>query len=317
MTTRVMLADNKPVTDAQLERHLQEAEYLIGQPKIDGMRVLFNDDCVPTSRSGKEYKQKHIRHWGMNYPGLRGKDGEVVPGHIYTEDSFRQGMSGLRAEEGSAEFTFYVFDDIEMAEYRYCAREKTIERLIGEMGQFQSIETGYHAQIKQIESTELRTLEEIWAFEARCIAEGWEGAMLRRPDLAYKFGRSTNGQGHLIKLKRAVDAEAIVVGYEPWEQNQNEPTESPLGYTVRSAHQENKVALERLGAWKVELLSDRSVEFKVGVMMGVTHQMRDQMWIDRDKYIGRIMKFKHQGYGGGYDKPRQPVFLNWRLAEEF
>jgi DNA ligase 1 len=141
--------------------------------------------------------------------------------------------------------------------------------------------------------------------------------MLRRPDKPYKFGRSTNRGGELIKLKRYEDAEAVVIGFEPWYENQNEATESELGYQTRSAHQENKVPLDRLGTLKCRLLTDESVEFDIGVMQGVTHAERDRLWTVRESLIGAICKFKHQGYGGGYDKPRTPVFLNWRDRDEF
>ncbi|WP_416383265.1 hypothetical protein, partial [Parvimonas sp. D4] len=70
--------------------------------------------------------------------------------------------------------------------------------------------------------------------------------------------------------------------------------------------------MERLGALKVELLTDRSVRFSIGVFKGWTHADRDRLWADRDTLIGRILKFKHQGYGGGYDAPRTPVGLGWR-----
>ena len=41
--TRVMLADNSGWNEAKVQRHLDEAGYLIQQPKIDGMRVHIND----------------------------------------------------------------------------------------------------------------------------------------------------------------------------------------------------------------------------------------------------------------------------------
>jgi DNA ligase-1 len=252
---------------------------------------------------------------------MAGIDGEVVPGHVYSADVFRDAMSGIRAAEGSREFTFYAFDHVAVHSdgtfYTgpYGDRLSLLEDMLELFGQEQQADA-YHAKLVLCPTVKLYNLEQVWEYEARCLAEGWEGAMLRRPDLPYKFGRSTNLGGHLIKLKRYEDAEAVVVGYEPWYQNQNEATQSPLGYTVRSAHQANKVPLERLGAWLCELATDRSVKFAVGVMQGVTHGDRDRLWQNRDAYIGRTFKFKHQGIGG-YDVPRQPVFLNWRDTTEF
>jgi DNA ligase-1 len=317
MADRVMLADNKPIRDELIQKHLDETGFLFGQPKIDGMRVYHGRDHIPQSRSGKEWKNKPLRAWCQAHPSMVGIDGEVVPGHIYTPDSFRDAMSGTRREEGSREFTFFVFDHTVYNIYPYWDRYRFAnDCTYGAHGQYQSADQ-YHAKIVLCPTERLETLLAVKAFEERMIVEGWDGAMLRRPDRPYKFGRSTNLGGELIKLKRYEDAEAIVIGYTPWDRNDNEATESPLGYTVRSNHQDGKTALERLGAWRVQLLTDRSVEFSVGVLRGVSHSDRDRLWADRDAYIGRIFKFKHQGYGGGYDKPRQPVFLNWRSQTEF
>ena len=319
MADRVMLADNKPVTDAQLQIHLDECGFLWGQPKIDGMRVYIGENLVPQTRSGKEWKNKPLRAWAQARPSLRGMDGEVVPGHTYTEDSFRQAMSGTRSADGSREFTFWAFDYVGNGWniYRYEDRFEHLKQTILEpLEAFQEGDE-YHARIAPCPTFKLATLDEVKAFEEKMILDGWEGAMFRRPDRAYKFGRSTNRGGELIKMKRYEDAEAIVVGVEPWHQNDNAATQSPLGYQVRSAHQEGKVPLERLGALNVELLTDRSVKFSIGVMQGITHAERDRLWGVRDTLPGRICKFKHQGYGGGYDVPRQPVFLNWRSEAEF
>lgn len=315
MADRVMLADNKKVTDEQIERHLSEAGFLYGQPKIDGMRVYLGPDCIPLSRSGKEWKHKPLRAFAQALPSLRGLDGEVVPGHIYTEGSFREAMSGLRAEEGTREFTFFMFDDTAGAG-AYSERLEKLHQWLRVYGEFIEADV-FHAKLVVTPTRQLRSLEDVRVFEERMVAEGWEGAMLRRPDLPYKFGRSTNRGGELIKLKRYEDAEAIIEGYEPWHENHNEPTLSPLGYQVRSSHQDGKVPVEMLGAWRVALATDPSVKFKIGVMLGVTHEDRRRLWADRDAFVGELYRFKHQGYSGGYSVPRQPVGLGFRSQTEF
>lgn len=316
MSTRVMLADNKKVTDAILEKHLAECGFLWMQPKIDGMRTFISSEAVPQTRSGKEWKHRPLRAFAQALPSLRGKDGEVVPGHYFNANAFRDAMSSIRAEDGTREFTYYLFDDVTMDEYAYLHRFDAIKGWISKHGEYHEGD-GYHARVLLTETSRVKTLAEIRELEENHIIEGWEGSMLRRPDRPYKFGRSTNLGGHLIKLKGYEDAEAVVIGYQPWYENHNTATQSPLGYQVRSSHAEGKVPIERLGALEVHLLTDPSVTFKIGVMRGITHADRDRLWQERDSLIGRICKFKHQGYGGGYDAPRTPVFLNWRSPTEF
>ena len=311
-----MLADNKPVQDAMIERHLAECGFLWMQPKNDGMRTYIGDNAVPQTRSGKEWKHKPLRAFAQSIPSLRGKDGEVSPGHIFDPNSFRDAMSSIRAEDGTREFTFYLFDNVALDSYAYEHRFNNLMEWIAANGEWHEGD-GFHARVLMTETQKVESLEEVHRIAEEHIVFGWEGSMLRRPDRRYKFGRSTNLGGELIKLKRYEDAEAVVVGYEAWERNENEPTQSPLGRQVRSAHQENKVPIERLGALHVELLTDRSVKFKIGVMSGISHAERDRLWAVRDSLMGRICTFKHQGYSGGYDAPRTPVFLHWRSASEF
>lgn len=315
MADRVMLAANEKWNERKVQAHLDEAGFLYMQPKIDGMRVFVSPELAPQSRSGKIFKQRHLHRWLGDHPSLAFSDGEVVGGHQYDPTSFRQAMSNIRAEDGTPDFTYYMYDTQhpDTVGYDYDTRRARIANILRHLGDAQNPEgREYHARLILTPQIKVHTLEQIYTNEVKLIAEGWEGGILRRNDRPYKCGRATFSQGSLLKLKRFEDAEAIVVGYEPWEVNDNEPTQSPLGYTVRSSHQENLRPIDRLGVLKVELLTDRSIKFGIGVMRGVTHEDRDRLWANRDSLIGKIAKFEHQGYGGGYDKPRTPVFIGWR-----
>lgn len=322
---RAMLAASK-WDEKAVEEHLRQHGYLLMQPKIDGMRVLMHDK--PMSRSWKPHRNKYLEACLREHAGLlRGMDGEIVPGLEYGPSSFRQAMSGIRAEEGSPEFTFFVFDLFtpEWSERSYLARMAKLESLFipGEDSiiELNSNPTGnspyYTCVLRLTPTRRVSTLDEIYSYEQELLAEGHEGGILRTPNSPYKYNRATNREGYLMKLKRFEDAEAIVVGYEPWYENQNEATLDPRGYTARSSHQENLKPLPRLGALLCRLRDNPSVEFKVGVFLGVDHSERDRLWENRESLIGRMFTFKHQGFGGGYDKPRTPVFLNWRSATEF
>lgn len=310
---RPMLADNKRITPELIQRHLDEAGGLTMQPKIDGMRAMINEDAQACTRSGKLHKNKYLQRWASQYPSLRGLDGEVTSGHTYSQDTFRDSMSGIRAEDGSPEFTFFAFDFFlpPICEQYYSNRREMVQSLVDRNGSDQ-IGDDYHAKLILCPQKQVHTLDEIWEYEEELLVAGWEGAMLRRDEMPYKYNRSTNLGGALIKLKRFEDDEAIITGSYAWEANDNAATQSPLGFTTRSAHQENKRAIDRLGGVHVELLRDRSVKFDIGVFRGWSHSDRDRLWADRDTLPGRIIKFAHQGYSGGYDRPRTPIGLGFR-----
>lgn len=305
-----------PLHEGVVEQHLKEDGFLWMQPKIDGMRTCF-DEGVARSRSwkplGNKYLQAFAKQTDLQMDGI---DGEVVSGHIYDPTIFKVSMSGIRAEEGSPEFSIYMFDNMYMGGRKYSVRKASLmTRIEGSTRIFEG--PNYSAKLIVCPTFQVTSLDEIYRKEAELVEAGWEGGIIRRDPLPYKFGRSTALGGELVKLKRRQTSEAVVTGYFPWEENQNEATISPLGYTVRSAHQDGKVALERLGGWTCHLLENPSVTFKVGSMRGVTHTDRDRLWQNRDAHIGDIFEFSHDGYGGGYEAPRTPIWLRWRSKTEF
>jgi len=296
---------------------LDEVGFMYMQPKIDGMRAMLAEDAEPRSRSGKILPNRYLRQWVRDHPSLRGLDGEVVAGHVYDPSTFRASMSGVRAEDGSPDFTFYAFDYFlePHSTQGYAVRHQQVQEMVLRAGELQK-NNGYSAKLVVCPTMMVSTMDDVARNEEELITKGWEGGILRHPKAPYKHNRSTPREGALIKLKRFEDAEARVIGYEPWYHNANEATQSPLGFTTRSSHQDNQVPLERLGALQCELLTDPSVKFKIGVMRGISHTDRDRLWEARDTLIGRICTFAHQGYGGGYDAPRTPVFLNWRSEHD-
>jgi DNA ligase-1 len=323
MVFRPMLAAK--FEEGSVKRLLEEQGFLVMQPKIDGMRVLIDESAIPRSRSGKEHKNKYLRDFTRHHPSLRGVDGEVVSGLQYSAETFRESMSGIRAEDGSPEFTFYAFDYYigDIAQGSYAGRRDHVRNLIQgllpdpDVGSIITSDLGdYSAKLVLCPQREVRSLEEITEYEEELLVAGWEGGILRHPYAAYKFNRATARGGELIKLKRFEDDEAIVVGYYPWEHNANEAQTDVRGYTTRTSHQENRHALDRLGGFHCELLRDRSVKFDIGVFRGWGHSDRDQLWVERESCVGRVIKFAHQGYGGGYDRPRTPVGLGWRHVND-
>jgi len=319
---RPLLAASKWDED-KVHRHLREAGFLWMQPKIDGMRALI-DQGVARSRSWKPLGNRHLQQFAQDFGAtLQGLDNEVVAGHVYDPNTFRASMSGIRAEEGAQEFTLYILDKFDTPNFAYNVRRAKAEVQLGILGGEGVIVThpsathSYKAKMVMCPQIQVSTLDQIYAHELELLDAGWEGAILRRNDRGYKYNRATPLGGELLKLKRFETDEAIVEGCEPWQENQNEATESALGYTTRSAHQDGKVEQGRLGALCCRLRSNPSVKFKIGVFLGLTHTDRDTLWTERESLIGRIAEFKHQGYSGGYSAPRTPVFLKWRPASEF
>ena len=115
----------------------------------------------------------------------------------------------------------------------------------------------------------------------------------------------------MLKHKCWHDTEAIVVGFEEMEHNDNEAFKGELGQTKRSTDAAGMVAAGVMGALIV--LHPKYGQFKIGT--GFDADLRRHIWLNKSEHIGLLAKFKCQ-LEGAKDKPRFPVFLGFRHEED-
>lgn len=303
----------------KVEALLRKYGHLHVQPKIDGFRLIVWDG-VAMSRSWKPWTNRFLQAWAKDIGEyLHGMDGEFFVGHQYRPEGFRDTMSGGRAEDGASELGFYWFDDIKLPQLGYQDRFARVKRRIPAIEEQEAacyshsgMSLPWNMKHHLIPSYNVDSMKDILELEEEFLGQGFEGAIIRVPNMPYKFGRGTPSAGPLIKMKRFEDSEAVIIGYEPRYHNANEATKSELGNTVRSSHQENQIAEERMGAFTVQLLDRPTVVFNIGVFKGYTLSDREKMWQNRISLLNQVVKFTHQGYGGGYDVPRLPVLIGFR-----
>lgn len=271
---------------------------LIASPKIDGIRCLIDPVLGAVSRTLKPILNRYVR--GILANASAYLDGELV---TYTDgriDDFNTVQSKIMSEDGKPEFKFHAFDYFEKPELPYTSR---LAALIDAMGTVPEVVAhtyefvGYAEQLSEIES---RYIDDL----------GWEGVMLRSPDGRYKYGRSTAREQILLKVKRFVDSEAVIVGTIEKMHNGNEAVTNALGHTERSTAKAGLVPAGTLGALSVEW---NGVRFEIGT--GFDDATRADMWTRRDALIGRSVTFKYQGVGS-QGAPRFPVFLGLRYDLE-
>ena len=258
------------------------------QPKLDGVRAVVRDGVV-YSRSNKPIPNKYVQDMFKN---LEHFDGELIVGEPTSHSVYRDTVSHVMAHDKTDfDVRFYVFDHIKDMSDRYQNRLVRLKK---------SKPAVIHEQHV------LLTLDGLLKLEESMLDQGYEGLILRDPDAPYKMGRSTVKEGYLLKLKRFVDAEAEVIGFEERMHNGNEATVSELGRTKRSSHKAGKRGRGDLGAIRVRF---QGVEFNIGT--GFTDAERAAIWDNQDKYLGQLAKFKSFPVGVK-DAPRHPVFLGWR-----
>ncbi len=296
--TRPMLAAAiKDVNDIDFSKGV------LVSPKLDGIRCIkVNGKAL--SRSFKPIPNHFIRNWvEANLPD--GIDGELMLAHTAT---FQEITSAVMSHSGEPDFSFCAFDLVreDLAE-PFVSRYKRLMAYV----ESREMDSGI---LELVPHTTLFTVEELDLYERTNLALGFEGVMVRDPQGQYKCGRSTAKQGWLLKLKRFEDSEAVILGFEEQMTNTNEKEVNELGLSKRSSKQEGKVGANTLGKFQVKDLHS-GVEFEIGTGIGLTQELRKEIWENHDQYRGQLVKYKFQNFGVK-EKPRSPIFLGFRSSDD-
>lgn len=263
--------------------------------KLDGIRcIIFGG--VPYSRSLKPIPNRFIqRYVAENADALEGIDCEIIVGDRNAPDVFNKSTSGCMSFEGEPDFTLWAFD-------RYHPTAKWRDR-------HNTLIEDLPDRVQILKHYLVNNQEQIDEFERKCLDKGCEGIMLRDGAGKYKHGRSGKIVPELQKVKRFVDAEFQIIGWEPKYHNANEAMINELGHTERSTAKDGMVALDTMGALTLTL-ADGTV-FSCG--SGFTDEIREWLWEIRDELDGKWAKVKYFDNGpSGYIVPRFPIFLGLR-----
>jgi DNA ligase 1 len=289
--TKPMLAPNE-ATDIKTLTYP-----IMGTPKYDGIRAITKSG-VAKSRKFKDLPNLHIQSFMKGLPD--NLDGEIMVDGF----TFNQIQSAVMRSDGTPDFKFYVFDyiDAKGLEVPYLERMKTLGSL------------ALPPFCRKVLPVIINNEAELLGFETAMLAQGFEGAMLRSINGPYKCGRATLRQGWLLKLKRFMDSEAVVVGFEEQMENTNEKTVDELGHSKRSKHQAGMVGKDTLGKFLVQEVGNtpwNGLEFAIGTGDGLTADLRQHIWDNREEYLGKIITYKYQPHGTK-DLPRIPVWKGFR-----
>lgn len=272
-----------------------------GSPKYDGVRLLVVEG-IAMSRNLKPIPNKAVQA-AFGRKEFNGFDGELIVGSPTSRTCYRDTMSGVMSLSGSPDARFHVFDDFSRPGLIFSDRAVELATRLRKIK---------HDATKYVQQSRVTSLGLLTALEETYLEEGYEGLMLRDPRSPYKYGRATEREGYLLKVKRFEDGEAIVTGVEELMHNANEATTDALGRTARSSHQANLVGRGMLGAFLVrDMVTD--VEFKIGTGRGLTEEERKRLWGDNRgmSLIGTIRKYRFFPRGSK-TRPRFPVDIGAR-----
>jgi DNA ligase 1 len=282
---------------------------LYASPKIDGIRAVIRLGWA-RSRKMELIPNLHVQKLIRGYT-MEGFDGELCVGPATAPDLMQKTQSGVMSRDGEPQFTYYVFDLHNRPGTPYTTRYAD---LIKEVDVLHLVDPEGTAFVQVLPQVWIETQEQLDQYELECLSKGYEGVMVRRIDGFYKFGRSTPKDCLLMKLKRFVDNEAMIIGFEEQMHNTNEDVRSKTGHAKRSTAKAGLVGTGLLGSM---LVRDVKTGIEFGVGTGFTSAQRREYWVWRESLIGKFMTYKHFAATGVKEAPRFPVFKSFRDKIDF
>lgn len=280
-------------TDTEIMDALKKLKYpVLLTTKKDGIRALKASNLV--SRRLKLIPNDSIRKRAMRIPS--GFDMELYnPTLPYYEIESRV-MSQKHEKEDEIEFHCL---DLWNSPHGYGTRMAELDLMVAELNVSDVI----------FEMPKLcLNAEDVMKHILRVESVGGEGVCFRSPNGRYKNGRSTLKEQLLVKFSRYVRSEAKIVGFEEQTANCNTANVNALGYTERSSHQHRLLGKNTLGAFIVDWNGQRMT---VGTGVGLTEELRQKVWDNREEYIDKLMVIKHKACGMKI-KPRSPIMIGFR-----
>ena len=233
------------------------------EPKLDGIRCLAivkNGDAKLFTRAGKQITNFDSTV-GVELAQLR--DG-CYDGEIMSVD-FRELMRQVNRKEDKdiSQVYFAVFDYINLKEWHakksktQCAvRKEQIKNQLSTVGKFKYLSM---VRFRTIEATEenFKKEHDYW------VSKGEEGIMIKDISAPYEFKRDWS----VMKYKAFFDVDVRIKGLL-------EGTGKHQG---------------KLGSFVIDY---KGKEVRVG--SGLTDSLREELWIDRDKHVGRLIEVRYQ-----------------------
>ncbi|WP_320535301.1 ATP-dependent DNA ligase [Robbsia andropogonis] len=276
-------------------------------PKIDGVRAVIFDGVAYAGRSMKPIPNNAVQQWArLHRYVLEGLDGELVVGSPTAPNCMQATTSGVMRIKGEPDFSFHVFDCLRAPETPFETRYRA------SFDACEGVDSVPFSRLFLVDQWHVYSQAALDRLEGEFVGQGYEGMMVRSLLAPYKYGRSTEREAGLLKVKRFTDAEAVIVGFVEEMHNTNEATKDNNGRTERSTAKAGLVGKGTLGAFIVRDLMTGLV-FNVGT--GFTAEQRAEFWLDREALQGRIITYKSFQHGVK-ELPRHPVFKSFRALED-
>lgn len=301
----------RDTNEKELISLLEKNEQLYVMIKYDGVRCGVQNNIV-VGKSLIPIPNKHIQRLYGN-ERFEGKEFEIIvldkDGKYDPVTCCRETVSFTNSENVYVEHTCILIDNYQLRDFPFEDRFNSLSLTTKESPLFK---LPYYIKVT--------TIEEILHFEEEALKHDHEGIIIRVPELTYREGTSSR-EGELLRLKRYISEEAIILDVLPAFTNLNEAKENLLGNMERSSHIQGKVAKEEIGKFFCKLVknihdpwSGRLIAKKGSHCTIATGNMskaeKIKLYQERENLKGMMIKFRTFPKGSK-DKPRFATFQNF------
>jgi len=257
------------------------------QPKLDGMRLGTSregGELVFTTRGGKTVDLPHITNALGWLPAESKLDGELYIHGMSCQAIMSLVKNGAKADRVKIEYHIYDVPEWEGETGDFSTRSYMLQDSVG-------VHCHDDSPIKVVRTQLARNAEDVWKFHGECVAEGYEGCMVRTLTGLYEWGARSND---LLKVKKFDDGEFKVVGF-------TEGRGKMAGCVIWNCQNEEGSTFE---ATHKCTMAQRAKYFKEG-----------------NAYIGQMVTVRHFGFcdpkpGMKTGVPRFPIATHFRIAED-
>lgn len=296
----------KPLKGANESIDIKELKYpLLGSDKRDGVRLIFKDGLLLSSHL-KEVPNVQLHKWFKPISDYSKTHNIILDGEIFDEAiTFYDTVSIFRSLDKvvSPGLTFHCFDCVINEQYNTPFSERYANyRIIEGLPYFHPV-----AQ------TMIYTVEEAQWFFNQSMGRGRrDGIILRSAGGRYKFGRATNKEGIIFKIKPYITLDGRIISvYQATEVDPTaEKTVNEMGYSVTSKKKDDRILIERASAFGVIYK-----EHNLKVSLAMTNEEKCEVWKNKNKYIGRWIEYKGM-LEGSKDVPKHCELIRFRDDKE-
>ena len=278
------------------------------EPKLDGVRVLAvvqGMNVSLMSRNGKEFENfpdiaRDIQRFRSAFQNTLGSGGRFVLDGEVTGESFQKLMKQAhrKSDAKTADMVYNVFDIIPLDDFQRgywnAQQYKRFDILDRAKSALEDADGSHSLRIVSGLEVDLDGAEGhdiMQRYAEDCVAEGFEGIMIKSVDAPYVCKRSD----YWMKWKPVISVDLQIVGFEQG-----------------TGRNEN-----RLGAIICEG-EDNDRRIRVNVGSGFSDAVRDEYWANRDQLLGHLVEVQAdavtQNQDGTYSL-RFPRFLRFRDFE--